>query len=184
MRCVEIHLTDTGFFDAERLRREDEQGVCWITRIPSGTLLEIDDVRQSIGTFLSTCTESRIDVPAFLCGNRLPIRFVALRGPTSVVRQRLERQQKEAGRQGRTVSRERRDLCRWTVFATNIPSSLYTADEMYTLYRVRWQIELVFKLWKSEGGVAVGHGRTGDCCLCEFLAKKVLGQMITNWLIL
>ena len=31
--------------------------------------------------------------------------------------------------------------------------------------------------------MAAGHGRTGDRCLCEFLAK-VLGQLIANWLML
>jgi len=44
-----LHLADPGFFPLERLRRENEQGVLGITRIPAGTLLEIDDVKQSIG---------------------------------------------------------------------------------------------------------------------------------------
>jgi hypothetical protein len=42
---------------------------------------------------------------------------------------------------------------------------------------------LVFKLWKSEGGVASSQGKTGKRCLCEFLAK-LLGQIITNCLML
>ena len=44
-------------------------------------------------------------------------------------------------------------------------------------------IELVFKLWKSQGGVASSQGKTGARCLCEFLAK-LLGQIIANWLML
>jgi hypothetical protein len=100
-----------------------------------------------------------------------------------VVRQRHARLKKEMTKKGRQPSQEQLWLCNWTVMATNLPETEYTADEVYTLYRIRWQIELVFKLWKSEGGVASSHGKTGNRCLCEFLAK-VLGQMVANWLML
>jgi hypothetical protein len=178
-----LRLADMGFFDLERLRREDEQGVYWITRIPAGKLIGIDNVQQSIGTYLSTCTKNRVDVRTVLGAERLPIRLIALRAPSRVVRQRRERLTKEAKRKGRSASREQWSLCEWMVLATNLPVEFYTADEVYTLYRVRWQIELVFKLWKSEGGVATSHGKTGARCLCEFLAK-LLGQIIANWLML
>jgi hypothetical protein len=127
--------------------------------------------------------ERRIDAQALLGEEKLPIRLIALRAPEHVIRQRHERLKKDAKRKGRNISQEQRNLCAWTVFATNLPAEKYTTDEVYTLYRVRWQIELVFKLWKSEGGVAASHGKTGGRCLCEFLAK-ILGQIIANWLML
>jgi len=196
-----LSLKDMGFFDLERLRQETAAGVFWITRVPAGTLIEVDGVQQSIGKFLSTCKGDCIDIQAFLGKERLPIRLVALRVPEEVIKQRQARMEKQAKKKakkakksgkggkkkakkkGNPVSQERLYLSVWTVCATNLPASEYTSDEVYTLYRIRWQIELVFKLWKSEGGVASSHGKTGDRCLCEFLAK-VLGQMIANWLML
>jgi hypothetical protein len=175
-----LHLADMGFFQLERLRQENEQGVLWISRIPAGTLIEVDGVQQSIGAYLSTCKTNRMDIQVFLGVERLPIRLVALRVPEKTIQQRL---QKKAKKKRRSVSQEQRFLCEWTVLATNLPADDYTADEVYTLYRIRWQIELVFKLWKSEGGVAQSHGKTGARCLCEFLAK-LLGQIIANWLML
>jgi hypothetical protein len=182
-----LRLADMGFFDVDRFRQEDALGIYWITRIPAGTLIEIDGIQQSIGTYLSSCKGDRVDVSAFLCKERLPVRFIALRAPEQTIRQRHERLQKTAKKKKkkkkRSVSQEQLSLCAWTVFATNLPESEYTADEVYTLYRIRWQIELVFKLWKSEGGVASSHGKTGTRCLCEFLAK-LLGQIIANGLML
>jgi hypothetical protein len=178
-----LRLADMGFFCLERLRQENEQGIYWITRIPAGTLIEVDGVQQSIGTYLSSCTANRVDMLALLGKERLSIRLVALCVPEQTVRVRRERLEKEAKKKNRSVSREQWLLCEWTVFATNLPVSEYTADEVYTLYRIRWQIELVFKLWKSEGGVASSQGKTGLRCLCEFLAK-LLGQIIANWLML
>jgi len=35
------------------------------------------------------------------------------------------------------------------VFITNVPVKEITAREAYDLYKIRWQIELMFKIWKS-----------------------------------
>jgi hypothetical protein len=35
------------------------------------------------------------------------------------------------------------------LFVTNVPHTHCTADELYQLYKIRWQVELVFKTWKS-----------------------------------
>lgn len=35
------------------------------------------------------------------------------------------------------------------VFITNIPFAEITSQEAYDLYKIRWQIELIFKIWKS-----------------------------------
>ena len=35
------------------------------------------------------------------------------------------------------------------VFVTNVSTEELTAQEAYELYKIRWQIELMFKTWKS-----------------------------------
>ena len=39
--------------------------------------------------------------------------------------------------------------CQLNLFVTNIPKGDCTANEIYQLYKIRWQIELIFKTWKS-----------------------------------
>ena len=41
-------------------------------------------------------------------------------------------------------------LCGWTVFFTNVPRWLLSLQEAWVMYRVRWQVELLFKMWKSD----------------------------------
>src|SRR5262249_28717415 len=48
------------------------------------------------------------------------------------------------------------------------------------LRRLRWQIELLFRLWKDEGQVDQTRGRKPERVLCELLAK-LLGQVVQHW---
>ena len=43
-----------------------------------------------------------------------------------------------------------------------------------------WEKELLFKRWKSGGGLAASRGRTGHTVLCEVLAK-LLAVVIKHW---
>ncbi|WP_240522481.1 transposase, partial [Bacillus toyonensis] len=36
-----------------------------------------------------------------------------------------------------------------TVYMTNIPTEWVPKEKIYDLYSLRWQIELLFKIWKS-----------------------------------
>ena len=58
------------------------------------------------------------------------------------------RKRKAAPRHGRRMA-----LAAWNVVITNIPQDLLSLEEAFVLTRVRWQIELLFKLWKSHGRV-------------------------------
>jgi IS4 transposase len=46
---------------------------------------------------------------------------------------------------------ERLAWCDWTILATNAPVEKLTPKEATVLYRTRWQGELLFKRWKSQG---------------------------------
>lgn len=66
---------------------------------------------------------------------------------------------------------------------TNVPETQLSVDEAWVLARVRWQIELLFKLWKSHGQVDAWRSRNPWRILCEVYAK-LLGQLVQHWLIL
>ena len=46
-----------------------------------------------------------------------------------------------------------------------------------------WQIELLFKLWKSHGRLNRSLGQRGERVLCEVLAK-LLAMLVQHWVIL
>ena len=95
------------------------------------------------------------------CKHRLLGRLVALRVPDAVAELRRKRLQEKASDKGKSVSADRLALCAWTLLLTNVPKTMATSTEMAVLARCRWQIELLFELWKSGGGLWKGAERMG-----------------------
>lgn len=84
------------------------------------------------------------------------------------------------------MSRERLRLAGWTILASNAPARLLSQAEALVLYRARWQIERLFRLWKEVGEIDGGPGwrsQKAERILCEVYAK-LLGQIVEHWVIL
>jgi hypothetical protein len=60
---------------------------------------------------------------------------------------------------------------------------LLSLAEAFVLLRVRWQIELVWKLWKMQGQVDEWQTQNLARILCEVYAK-LLGVLLQHWLML
>ena len=67
---------------------------------------------------------------------------------------------------------------------TNCSVELLTWKEVVVLYRTRWQIELLFKLWKSHNRLAT-HAESQSVArqMAEFWAK-LIGVILQHWLLL
>ena len=70
----------------------------------------------------------------------------------------------------------------WTLFVTNAPASMISVKHIYALYRIRWQIELIFKLWKSYCGLNHILAWRRDQVLTDLYAKMI-GIVIVHFLL-
>lgn len=178
-----LRLADLGFFDLERMARDSERGIHWISRVPAKlTVRSGDGPARNIAAWLRDQKSDRIDaIVTAGTKHRLTCRLVAVRTPPAVAQQRLQRLRAKLKKKGRKLSDAQRLLCEWTVLLTDLTDAgQFTAERLWVLYRVRWQIELLFKRWKSGGGLAASRGRTGHTVLCETLAK-LLAVVIKHW---
>jgi len=66
---------------------------------------------------------------------------------------------------------------------TNLEATRLSVAEAMVLYRVRWQIELVFKLLKTHGGLDKSNSSKKWRILAEIYAK-LLAMLIEHWLLL
>ncbi len=113
---------------------------------------------------------------------RLPCRLIAWRLPREQAsRRRRKLRQETMNKKGREPSAERLAWCDWTILVTNVPGELLTPPEATVLYRARWQVELLFKRWKSQGLVAELSGSTVVRQMVR-VWSRLLAAVIQHWL--
>src|SRR6185295_17416859 len=145
-----LHLGDLGFFDLERFAEWAEAGVEWVSRYRTGTCLYTLD-QQSLELESLLPQVSATYALNVLVGriHRLPMRLVAQRVSDSTYRQRLRRLRQTAQRKQQPLSSRQQTLARWTLYLTSMCDLDF--DQVHTLIRARWQIERLFRRWKSLG---------------------------------
>jgi Transposase DDE domain len=84
---------------------------------------------------------------------------------------------------GRAIGARQWEACRWTVLVTTVDRAALDAEEVWIVYRARWQIELLFKAWKGGNGVALPRGGKPERILVEVYAK-LLGVIVQQWALL
>ena len=69
------------------------------------------------------------------------------------------------------------------MLVTNIPPNRLAVKQAMILVRVRWQIELLFKLWKSHGQIESWRIEKPWQILCE-VCVKLIAMIIQHWILL
>jgi len=180
-----LRLADLGYWSLAVLQAMDAAGVFWLSRLHLQTAV-FDAAGQPLNlvTWLQAQTGSRIEVKVHLgVAHHLPARLLAVRLPQEMADLRRMRLKDEARRRGHMVSPARLKLADWNLFVTNVPVELLTLDEAVVVIRMRWQVELIFKLWKSHGHLDDWRSQKPWRILCEVYAK-LIAVVLQHWVFL
>jgi hypothetical protein len=71
----------------------------------------------------------------------------------------------------------------WTILLTNVPAERLSAPEVRVIMRARWQIELLWRLWKERGQIDIWRSEKPMRILCEIYAK-LLAMVVQHWIVL
>ena len=158
-----LRITDLGYFNipvfAEFLKRR----VYILSRWQFGTRVLLADGQEiNLLKWLSQQRPGLIEQPILLGKkDRLACRLIAWRLPEEQAARRRQKLRRETLRKrGQEPCPDRLAMCDWTVLITTAPEELLSGKEAVVFYRSRWQIELLFKRWKSQGLVADLSGST------------------------
>lgn len=180
-----LRIADLGSFRLATLRQMDRDGVYFLSRFQAGTVVfDAEGRRWPLLSEWLRDRGAREDQEIHLGQReRLPCRLLAARVPAAVAQQRIERLRAEAAEDGRNLSPECVALAAWTVFVTNAPKDRLNVEEALALGRARWQIELLFKLWKSEGRIDEWTSAKPAHILCQIYAK-LIAMVVQHWVVL
>jgi hypothetical protein len=180
-----LYINDLGYFVLSRFRDIHEQQAYFLSRFNTQTMLFDPQTGPSIDllSWLRAQT-TPIFEKEWLLGTkeRLPCRVLGVQVPQEVADQRRRRARETARRKGRTPSARHLELMAWSIYITNVPATLLTSNQVLSLYPVRWQIELLFKLWKSQCELDRIAGWQRERILSELYAK-LIGIVVTQFLL-
>jgi hypothetical protein len=179
-----LRIADLGFFDLDQLTADDRAGGFWITRYKHDVTLMYDGQVLALLAFLKAQTASQLDIPVLLGKtHQLPCRLIAFKADEQTAEKRKRKLREYASKNGVTLSEERLQLTHWTLFLTNAPQNLLSPLEVFALYRLRWQIELLFRLWKSYSFIDESESENPWRVLTELYAK-LIAVIVQHWLLL
>lgn len=180
-----LRLADLGYWSLGAFAALTQHEVFWLSRLQMQTAVyDATGDRRELLELLETQPTDTIELAVTLGeSQRLAARLLAARVPQDVADARRRRLRKAARDKGRQVSATRLALAAWTLFVTNVPTARLTLREALVLGRMRWQIELLFKLWKSQGRVDESRSTKPWRILCEVYAK-LLAMLVQHWVFL
>jgi len=114
---------------------------------------------------------------------RFEVRLVAQRLPTEKAEEARRRARKASKKKGRTPRKETLFAAGYVLLLTNLLVGEWSTEQVLALYRLRWQVELLFKRLKSI--LNLDHLRAKDPVLAQvYLLGKLVGALLLeSWTI-
>jgi hypothetical protein len=179
-----LRLADLGYFSFDQLKRWSQADAWWLMRLPCGTVV-YDTAGQRLDLLrLLRGGSASLDLQV-LAGQeqKLPCRLLVWRVASSRVGKRRRVARRTARKHGYQAGAAKLAWCRYDVVITNLPAVKLSLTEARVLLRARWQIEMLFKLWKSYGKLDQSRSQKPWRILAEVYAK-LIGLVIQHWLLL
>ena len=172
-----LTIVDLGYFCLDAFWAIAEKSAYFLSRYlyPTG-LLDKFGKRIDLEALLRKQTGNRKEVQVKLgcrSQHQLPCRLIILRNPDQVTEKRRRTAKAHAEKRGKTLSQTYLFMLGWTLFVTNAPDTMISLKHVYAFYRIRWQIELIFKLWKSYCGLNHILSWRKERVLTELYAKMI-----------
>lgn len=177
-----LRITDLGYFCLAVFAAMTAAGEYFLSRLQFGVGVRLADGRAvDLLTWLSQRAGPWIEEPVRLGADQLACRLIAWRVPQEAANRRRQKlRASHRSKWNREPTAARLAWCDWTILVTNVPGALLNPTEATVLYRARWQVELLFKRWKSEGRVADGRGGSRERRMVG-LWSRLLAVVVEQW---
>lgn len=177
----ELLLCDLGYWHLDHFKRISKQGAWFVSHFKISTRFWIGDKKWEMYEWCKKLGQESIDIDIKLgVRDKIPCRLLVQRVPNDVAAERKRKRRRAITKRGDTPTKASMALCHWTIIVTNIPEEKASFEEILSLAKLRWQIELLFKSWKSQGKIDVSRSQNKWRRLCELYAK-LIAMVIKQW---
>jgi hypothetical protein len=122
----------------------------------------------------------RLDKRVFIGKNeKFSVRLIVERMPDEVVEKRLRKINARNKKEGYQTSVSYKDRSNFNLFITNIEEAVIEPEVVAKIYKMLWQVELVFKAWKSIFGIDNVNPMKYERLICLLNVRLLL--ILINW---
>lgn len=169
----DLLIADLGYFVPSSFKRIQENHAYFISRYKADTNLYDPHTHKKID-LVELLENQTFMTQEVLLGSqvKLKVRIVCQKLTLEQASYRKRKANNLAKSRKYISSKRNQSLLGWALFITNIPAESIAAQDLAKIYRVRWQIELLFKFYKSYGEI----DKFGYKNLTEFYANSMLSS--------
>jgi len=177
---TDLVLRDLGYYNLSILMSFAQKGAFFISRLNTSTLIfepgktESLDFKKLYGHMKKhklTRLEKQVIVSK---KDQAGLRLITEMVSEQVYQERIKKINNYNKRKGWNTTEDYKARCRFNLFITNISPDEINFDEVLLLYRLRWQVELMFKNWKSVCAIHKLQPMKYERFICLLFAKLIL----------
>lgn len=184
LRASDLVIRDLGYFSVEALQQIASKDAWFLSRLSATVAVYTSAEATAKAVALVDHVQPTVvqhgvgDFAVYLGAARLPCRLLVYHLPAEVVEQRRRHAHETARKKGRTPTQAYLHWLQYGWYITNVGASVWAAAVVATVYRIRWQIELLFKQWKSLLHLHVLKGTRPERIRCLLYGRLITITML------
>jgi Transposase DDE domain len=181
---AQLAIVDRGYSQAAGITWLRRQGADVLVRLNRGALPVFDEKKElidviewarSIPDDIATERLASILDTSDPDADRIQGRLVAIRLPPDKAAEARKRVRREQGKEATAATLE---MAAYVVLFTTAPKNRLSAARCLEAYHLRWQVELLYKRWKSLGGLDQLPNERDDTIRAWVYIKLLLGLIV------
>ena len=180
----DLHIRDLGYITPTYLSAVVSKDAYFLNRLPPSasvftTQMKVFDWKKVDASFNKNSLVSMESNVLIYEKNKIPCRLIIEKVSTTEYERRLEKARISAKSRGGGISDLYKIKLRYNTFITNVSGDILPVTVIRKTYYLRWQIELVFKTWKSFFRIDKVKKVKKERLECQLVAKLL--WIMINW---
>jgi hypothetical protein len=160
-RKGDLVIRDLGYFVLATFSEMLNSGVHFLSRLRFGVCIKTPDGKP---LNLSKMLKKKhiVDIRVLVGKQEVPVRLIMIPLPEAVADERVRKAKSDRDKR-LNHNAEYYLWLRYAIFITSVDEQTWTPKQAEEVYRIRWQIEIIFKSWKSGAGLnTILHEKVAD----------------------
>jgi hypothetical protein len=190
IQANDLVIRDLAYMHSEFLRKTIERKASFVCRLsPCNKVYEKSDTTaqlvpldfEALYNSMQVTHTSLKEKEVFIdAKNPIKLRLIIQLLPKCEVEKRIARVRKQQAKKKRNEpTKEFLIRCHFNLFLTNTSEAQVSKEIVWPIYKFRWMIELIFKVWKSVWKIHAVKPVISDRLKCYIYSKLI--TIMTNW---